>query len=519
MNQELVIINSLLLLFWGSHQEQKNSIVIDTVKEAMSELQGIGHKDADASTNVYVSLRTLITRLCTQTNEKIDRKALMRQVTIMANHDTYVSDLISQSITQDLDEEGIAEEISVLVREINEQLKKMRFVTMLQGIAKEYVYSGKEYNLAEASRVIIERAESYAVSDAGEGEYAGVNAVVNSVDFENDEQLEEMFDFAQREISPDEILKFPLQGLNKMTGKQMGGRRGECCVVGGLSHHGKSVTAMMITRGIAMYTDPKPHKEGAIPTILIISAENDLTINIRELYGQCYVNVYKQVAPDLKSIDPVEAAKFIKETMGQRGWRVLMVRINPDEFTLTDFQTMIYGLEAKNHEIIVCCFDYLSMMSTRGIESTIAGQDKQLLWKRVRNMMTVRNTFFISPHQLSTEAQMIERDRPNKFLEEILNRGYYKECRSLHQEVDLEINLQKLKINGITYVGYGRGKHRGVNDTPEADKVCWYQLTELGILDDVNDEESRAMDKPGRPVLADDDFWTSAPTEPAYAVQ
>lgn len=53
MNQELVIINSLLLLFWGSHQEQKNSVVIDTVKEAMSELQGIGHKDADASTNVY----------------------------------------------------------------------------------------------------------------------------------------------------------------------------------------------------------------------------------------------------------------------------------------------------------------------------------------------------------------------------------------------------------------------------------------------------------------------------------
>lgn len=513
MNQELVIINSLLLLYWESQMESRTTTGIDTVKEAMQEMRSIGRKDADASTSVYVSIQQMITRICTSPNAKIDKSALIRQVSIMANHDTYVSDVVTQNVSQELTQEEIVDECHVLTKEIQSQIKKIKFVNMMRDLASEYVYSGKDYDITEASRAIIEKAESYAVERAGE--FSDIGAVVNYVDFDNEAEVLAMFEDAQNEISPDEILKYPLQGLNKMSGKQNGGRRGECVVVGGLSHHGKSVTAMMITRGIAMYNTPKPRKEEAIPTILIISAENDLTINMRELYGQCYVNMYKKQPPDLKTIDVVEASKFVKGCLGRNGWRVLMVRINPDEFTLSDFQSLIYNLEAKNHELIVCCFDYLSMMSTHGIESSITGQDKQLLWKRVRNMFTVRGTFFISPHQLSTEALAIERDRPNKFLEEILNRGYYKDCKSLYQEVDYEINLQKLKINGITYIGYGRGKHRGVNDTPEADKVCWYQLTDLGILDDINDEESKAMDKPGKPALADDDYWNSS-TEPSF---
>jgi hypothetical protein len=515
MNYRFLIINSLLLLYWERQIENNTSSSIDTVKEIMGELRVSNNTDADSSVDVYAALHALIMRICTHPSDKIDRGALVRQVKVMANHDQYVADIITESVERDLTQEEIKTECGVLSKEVYEQAKRIRFVNMIKEVAREYVYSEKEFNLSDAARSLIEKSETYAVESAdGIG---GVGGVVDFVDFDDDNALIQLFNDALNEVSPDEILKFPLQGLNKMMGRQGGGRRGECCVVGGLSHHGKSVTAMMITRGIAMYNVPKLHNPDKIPTILVITSENDLTVNIRELYGQCYVNVYG-VAPS-HTPDVEEAGKFIKETFGKNGWRTYMVRVNPDEFTLADFQSLVYDLEATNHEIIVCCFDYLSMMSTRGIDhGGITGQDKQLLWKRVRNMFTVRKTFFISPHQLSTDALMIERDRPSKFLEEILNRGYYQWCKSLYQEVDLEINIQKYKVDGITYIGYGRGKHRGVNDTPEADKICWYQIGELGILDDINAEQSRAMDKPGRPVLADDDFWGSAPKE-SYAVQ
>lgn len=515
MNYRFLIINSLLLLYWERQIENNKSSSIDTVKEIMGELRVTGNTDADSSTDVYAAIQALVMRICTHPSDKIDRSALIRQIKVMANHDQYVADIITESVDRDLTPDEIKTECAVLAKDIYEQAKRIRFVNMIKDVAKQYVYSEKEFDLTEAARTIIERSENFAV-ERSDG-IAGVSGVVDFVDFDDNDALVALFNDALNEISPDEILKYPLQGLNKLTGRQGGGRRGECVVVGGLSHHGKSVLAMQITRGIAMYNTPKPHDPDKTPTILIISAENDLTINMRELYGQCYVNVYGKAPDHMPDVE--EAGRFIKETFGKNGWRTYMVRINPDEFTLSDFQSMIYDLETTGHELIACCFDYLSMMSTKGIDNGgVTGQAEQLLWKRVRNMFTVRKTYFISPHQLSTEAALIERDRPSKFLEEILNRGYYKLCRSLHQEVDLEINIQKYKVNGITYIGYGRGKHRGVNDTPEADKVCWYQIDPvLGIVDDINEPESRAMDKPGRPVLADDDFWASAPAE-SYAM-
>lgn len=514
MNYRFLIINSLLLLYWERQIENSQISSIDMVKEIMSELRVSNSGDAGDSTDVYVALQSLIMRICSHPSDKIDKGALVRQIKVMASHDQYVADIITESVERDLTPEEIKVECSVLSKDVYEHSRRIQFVNMLKNIARDYVYSEKEFDLTAAARTVIEKSENFAVHKS-DG-IAGVGGVVDFVDFDDNNALVALFNDALNEISPDEILKYPLQGLNKMTGRQGGGRRGECVVVGGLSHHGKSVLAMQITRGIAMYNIPKLHNPDKIPTILIISAENDLTINMRELYNQCYVNVYGKM-PD-KEPEVEEAGRFIKDTFGKNGWRTYMVRVNPDEFTLSDFQSMIYDLENSGHELIVCCFDYLSMMSTKGIDGGgVTGQAEQLLWKRVRNMMTVRKTFFISPHQLSTEAALIERDRPSKFLEEILNRGYYKLCRSLHQEVDYEINIQKYKVNGITYIGYGRGKHRGVNDTPEQDKICWYQIGELGILDDINEPESRAMDKPGRPVLADDDFWASTPTE-TYAM-
>lgn len=507
MNYRFLIINSLLLLYWERKLPNNPTSSIDTVKEIISELRVSSGADTEGAGDVYASLQALIIRICSHPSEEIDKAALVRQVKIMASHDQYVADIIVESVERELTEDEIKVECASLSREVNEASKRIEFANMLKNLAKDYVYSDKEFDYVTAARSVIEKAENFAVEKT-EG-LGSISGVVNFIDFDDEKGLVDMFKEAMDEISPEEILKFPLQGLNKLTGKQSGGRRGETCLIAGLSHHGKSVLTMAITRGIAMYNTPVLHEPGKIPTILIISSENDLTINIRELYTQCYTNIYKKLPDEVPNEE--EAGKFIKEVFGKNGWRTYMVRINPDEFTLKDFQDMIYQLEASNHEIILCSFDYLAMMSTKGIEATITGQEKQLLWKRVRNMFTVRKTFFISPHQLSTEAQNIERDRPSKFLDEILGRGYYQGCRSLHQEVDLEINIQKIVKDGVTYICYGRAKHRGVNGTPEKDKRCCYEVGPLGILDDIN-EESRALEKPGRGVSDMDDMWGESPS-------
>lgn len=505
MNYRFLIINSLLLLYWERKIENNPNSSVELVKTIMTELDIAKNAETDDSKDVFLSLHSLILKICSHPKEEIDKELLIRQIKLMACNDQYVTEIITESVNRELDVDEIKLECLSLSRSVREEQKKLEFGKMLKDIARDYLYSGKSFDCSQAAREIIERTENFAVErEEGIGSISGV---VNFVDFTSEEELAKLLFEANNEISPEEILKLPYQGLTRMTGRQAGIRRGETVLVGGLSHHGKSVLTMAMTRGIAMYTTPHLHDKARIPTILIISSENDLTVNIRELYEQCYVNTYFEKPKTTPSEQ--EAALFIKECFGKQGWKTYMVRVNPDEFSIHDFQDLIYQLEASNHEIILCTFDYLSMMTTKGIVSSgVTGSEKQALWCRTRNMFTVRKTAFISPHQLSTEALNIERDRPSKFLDEILNRGYYKDCKSLYQEVDFEINIQKITIDGITYIYYGRGKHRGVNDTPEEHKRCCYQVGPLGILDDINGED-KSMPKPGRAIASQDDFFSS----------
>lgn len=511
MNYRFLIINALMLLYWEREIENNPISHIDTIKEIMGELR-LGSADMDGGGDVYANLHALIIRICAHPNDKIDKVSLLRQIKIMANHDQYVSDIIAEGLDRELDEDAVKEECLTLAREITKAYRKLQFINHLKEVAKEYVYSEREFTIEDAARSVVERFENFAVQE--NESISGIEGVVQTVDLTDEEEVKYLFEEAINEISPDEILKFGLAGINRLFGKQGGGRRGETIIVGGLTHHGKSVTTMGMMRGIAAYNIPKVHKPGKIPTILLISSENDLTINIRELYFQCFVNTYH--CKPMSIPDEEEAARFIKKYFSANGWKVYMVRVNPDEFTLKDMQELVYTLESSNHEIIACCFDYLAMMSTKGIDAGgITGRDKQVLLKRVRNMFTVRKTLFMTPHQLSTEALAIERDRPSKFLDEILNRKYYADCKSMADEADFEINLQKVIVDGIVYVYYGRGKHRGVNDTPEGHKRCCYQIGELGILDDVNGPPTYT-DKPGKPVLSDADPW--AANDPSYTV-
>ena len=58
----------------------------------------------------------------------------------------------------------------------------------------------------------------------------------------------------------------------------------------------------------------------------------------------------------------------------------------------------------------------------------------------------------------------------------------------MDNEVDIEIFIHIEKLNGRAYQTMQRGKHRGVNDTPDKDKYLVLPFPEDGrpILDDLN---------------------------------
>lgn len=505
MNYRLILINSLLLLFWERKLEGEDLGAKELVRGLLADIKGPKQGiDNGGAVDVYTELLELTRRLCVAGLAPMDKSALIRTLRTIGSDDSAITDIIIAGIEENHDDD-LKAHVFTLFGAVRQAQKRFEFKAMVNDLARSYVYSEREFNLEEAAQALIERAETYAVK-SGE-DLDAVGGMVRWLNFDSVEDIKDLFTDAVNEISPDEILKWGWQGLNRLFGKQGGGRRGECCVVGALPHHGKSYMTMAMMRGAARYTIPKPKNPNKRPTMVWISAENDLTVNMRILYEQCYISVYKE-KPDVsaKNFNIEEAATFIRDYFAENGWQWIACRIDPDRFCFNDYLQLLNTVETKfNGEIFMVLFDYLAMISKAGIEdSGITGRQTQALWKRARNVATTKHHFFLSPHQLSTEARAIERDRPNKFLDEILERQFYAECKTISNEVDVEINIQKQG----DYLNIGWGKHRGVHDTPHKDKRFTRQFHEtLGIEDDVLGEDM-SLEKPGNSLMNDDnDDW------------
>jgi hypothetical protein len=108
----------------------------------------------------------------------------------------------------------------------------------------------------------------------------------------------------------------------------------------------------------------------------------------------------------------------------------------------------------------------------------------------VRNFTAKRGIITITPHQLSTDAKQLTRLGIDNFVQEIANKGYYDGCRTIDQEVDMEIYQHIVKVNGESYLTFQRGKHRkplGII-TPDRDLYTVYKFEVVGTIpDDVED--------------------------------
>jgi hypothetical protein len=426
----------------------------------------------------------LIAKQLNHYNEKILKEYLIQQIKIICKEDQDTLEIILDGLRQEMDQKAIKNYCLTLMRELKTYQRKVEFTKSLQDVAKRVLYGQEEYDLPTQARSIVSEFEKFAEVE-GE-DLRSIRGVSDFVDFDDLEGLRKLFLEAKKSVAPDEIIKFGIQALNRMFGEQGGGRRGEQCMIGGLQHHFKSGMAMMMTRGAAMYNIPKPKDPNKKAAILMISTENQLTVNLRTMYKQALEPViHKKIR--VADIDPASAAAYMKEKFMENGWHFLMAQVDPEYFGYDELQALVLKCEAMGYEIIVMTIDYLGMCSTKGLtHSGITGRDKQALFNRSRNLMLRHNYLMITPHQLSTEALAIHRDRPKSFMNEVLNRAYYHDCKTLAQEVDWECNLQKIEQDGRTYLNVGRGKHRGVDDTPMKDQRFTLEFTEFGIQDDIN---------------------------------
>jgi hypothetical protein len=334
-------------------------------------------------------------------------------------------------------------------------------------------------------------------------------AIVDSVSFDDLDSVRNVFNNAKQLNDDRGIMRLGWQALNRMT--QGGFRRGECIVIGALQHNFKTGFSLSLFKHIALYNKPLMLDPKKKPLLLRISFEDPLTLNLPFLVRNIKEN--KTLEPvDIMSMSIEEMAQYVTSELSVNGYHIRMMHVNPSMWTYRDVCNKIIELEAEGYEVHACELDYLAMLPTTGCnEGGPTGSNIRDMFRRLRNFMSARKITLITPHQLSTEAKMLIRQgMEENFVAEIANKGYYDGCRTIDQEVDMELYIHIVKVDGKSFLTIQRGKHRVVKQTPEAYKNCVLPFENVGdIRDDINGPDSSRKRPGANPVGSSEEspFW------------
>lgn len=499
MNAKQLLLKCITLLY-REHQREKNTDhSADTVTEALKTIRlpevAI---DNDRTHHIIAGLRNLLEKMCEQPlDEPFELSDLRQQVRVIVEDEVTLYDAFNETVTDEPKDQKALKRTCVRYKhQVNEYLREHQIREVLTEAGKT-AFRGSGNNLKEKAVELIESLEPL-VADGGDAKDPNI---VDEVDFTDLDAIKRVFALAKEEESPDGIMQTGLQGINRMCGpERLGLRRGEFITWGGLQHNFKSGFGLMILAQIALMNTPIATDPDHRPLLLLITAENELQQNLTWLYKYIRENE-EGVEIDLTKCSIEEMSDYIQRKMLERGWYFYVMRIDPSDFTYRDIYTQVQRLEAKGYEIFFCLVDYLNMISKRGCtQPSGTGSDVRDLFRRVRNFMTRKRITFATPHQLSTEAKKLLREGPTNFVKEVANKGYWDSCKTIDNEMDLELYIHIVKAYGKSYLTIQRGKHRKTGITPEIDLYCVYEFSDIGTIKmDVGGEDQSLRKVGGKP--------------------
>lgn len=494
MDSKLLLVKVITLLYKEGLLKDSSNTSTDIANEIIDSMQlPESAADFDRSREVLVSLRTTAKWLIDGADgTEYDRASLLQRIRVNVAGDNWLYDAFATGM-EEVTEEQLRAQVMVARKELREFLGRSKITEIMKKQSHKLIFHPESVpNLREFIANVASSLEPYRMMAEGDEERGNMG----EIDFSRPETVQASMVKGQLQTSVEGILKTGWQGINRLTGEHNGFRRGETVVVGALQFNYKTGFTLSLFMQLAMYNTPWMKDPTKKPILLQISLENENEQNILWMYAHLKEMETGRYV-DLQSVNLlseaeqeeyfIEARDYVIAKLTATGYEIRMLRWDPSETTYQKLFDYVDKLEAEGYEIHGIVFDYLTMMSKRGLESSGAtGSDIRDLFRRVRAFMSARNILFITPAQLSPAAKQLVRGNVENLVKEVANKGYYDGCSTIDQEVDLEIYIHKVIVNGRSYLTIGRGKHRKIRETPEKDKYLVLPFHDVGaIVDDL----------------------------------
>lgn len=492
------LIRGITLVYRETEIEDLTPTTKEIVKELCEKVRLPSDVDLDRTRMVMTSLKSLLMRLATQDIEKggLDKDLLMQEIRMSCQGREDLIEIFTTGIATLDDPNKIKRQRNTIRNDLSSSLKFEESKKAVNEIFKRFRMS-TAFNYGEIlleMNSVIEPILKQGISNKNSrgSQSLLLTDLVKS---------ESMFELSRSDDNPRLYLDVGWTWLREMLGKTGKLRRGDMCGFYALQHNYKSGMVNNIARQIVQYNPGFACLDDTKKPILInLSTENHLHENMKFLFRQIKENEkaaehakkykaavergaskdilesiareeYKDEPCDVTKYSNAEMAKFVGDWCEEQGWEVAMLREDPSDFTYRDHIAIVEQYEAMGFEVVAYVCDYLAMCSTKGCFTGMGGgtgMDIRAMFRRLRNYMASKHILFLVPHQLSTEAKSkLEDYSPATFLENIAGKGYTDSCRTIDQEFDLEIYAHIVKAKDRKYLTTYRGKHRGVDDTPE----------------------------------------------------
>jgi hypothetical protein len=469
MDIKLFLVKSISLLFLESQIEGYRSANAAVIRQILTDLklpENIGEL-ADGR-NVLSNLRSTVLWMVNEgDSQRYEPDTLLQRLRMNLQSDEVTYKAFEKTVRVYADESIIRKHINDISRELRRYKSREKLNEIMRKASYQLAF--REAEIEDWDGFILNTAQDLLSVDM-ENEEKTDPAFITSVNFNDKESVTAAFDDMHKSMSTEGIIKWPFKGLNRMMGKQAGGRRGEFGLVNALPGNNKSGTLLDLFIGTCIFNDPFVFNEGKKPLVLLYSTEDDVPVIIQKIYV-----ILKQLelghAVSLKGVSAIDAAEYVMAKLQARGWYAEIHRIKGSQFSYAKYIKHLEQYKAKGYEVCASFVDYLAMYSKDGCVQGSTGDDLQDLYKRVREYTAPEKILQVTAHQLSTQAKEEKRVNPSKFIRDMPGGGYYQGCKKLDTEVDWEFYVNKQVVNNGTFFEYLWGKHRGVVEpTAEAHK-------------------------------------------------
>jgi hypothetical protein len=422
----------------------------------------------------------------------VAKEVILQRLSLILENDQKLLKVVKESIEPDYDDASNKRIIASLIKSLNNFYKEHLAIDILSKVTFDLKFKrNKITNFSEYLRQAINDLEPLTASITSLKD----PALVNEVDFSNPETLTTVFEEVKNLNNNKSIYKLGWHALNRML--QGGIRRGEFVTIGALQH--KYKTGMSLSMFMQIATENKPvitsKEKDKKPLLLRISFEDSLTNNLQFMYQYLKCADGEIVkAKDFEYLTTKEMSDYIMKKLNKTGFSIKMLRVDPSQWTYSSVINKIIELEAQGYAIHVLMLDYATLLPTTGCVQGVAGADKKDLLRRLRNFCSGRDISFITPLQLSSEAKMLLRNGipEHEFVKTVAQKGYYDGCKSLDQDIDLELFIHIFSHKRKKYLSVARGKHRipTVIDDEDMFFMLPFPGINIPVLPDINKDDT-----------------------------